>query len=330
MSGGPCDNSNPSRPLRVAVMGTWNWLEVAAELLRRADIGCEVVDLRSRSELARWIAQGKWRRFDAVHHVWGVRRPAGLALRLLRKPVVWHWIGTDVTRYREVCRGGGGVRGWLDRKIARPWARGHAADSPELASELADCGIPAEVVRLLPKAIEASVEPLPPQPAVLSYWNPVSRNFYHAPLVMRLAAEFPQTPFLIVGDDGAGLSAPPNVEFLGRLPDLADVYSRTSIYLRLVEHDSLSAIVLEALARGRYVVYSKPFPFTEQAKDFSQAREALKRLLEIRRPNDDGSRHVKSCYSLQEQAETLRQAYRRWFGEGGSGPVVSARGAEVL
>jgi glycosyltransferase involved in cell wall biosynthesis len=86
------------------------------------------------------------------------------------------------------------------------------------------------------------------------------RGFYLAPEVMKLAAAFPEVLFVIMGDHGEGMEALANVKFLGRLDDMNQVYSWISVYLRLLRHDSLSAMVLETLARGRYVVYSKEFP----------------------------------------------------------------------
>ncbi len=79
--------------------------------------------------------------------------------------------------------------------------------------------------------------------------------------------------------------------------------------IRLPEHDSLSAMVLEALARGRYVIYSEEFPFTETAGNFDEARDALARLLANRQPNYSGAEYVRRNYSLDEQAERLREIH---------------------
>jgi len=303
--------NGPDKPIHVGVMGTWNWLEVAAELLRLAGMTCEVFDMRSRRQLMRWVMQGHWRRFDVIHHLWGGRRAQGVLFAALRKPVVWHWIGSDVLAFKAICRGGGGWRGGVTRTMIYRWSAMHLVDSPQLAEELASCGIPAEVVRLLPKTIEAQVYPLPDKPAVLSYWNPGSRDFYHAPLVLKLAESFPDVKFLIVGDDGAGLPAPGNVKFLGRLADLDDVYRQVSIYLRLVRHDSLSVMVLEAFARGRHVIYNMPCPFSVAAGTFEEVKGAMQRLVTVREPNQAGAEYVRRNYSVSREAENLKSAYAR-------------------
>ena len=310
MSDLPLSRSGGARkPLHVAVMGTWNWLDVAAELFRRAGIACEVVDLRTRKALLKWILSGRWRRFDVVHHIGGMNRFLGMIFVALGKPVVWHWIGTDFLKYGPIFRRGGGLRGAVSRRVVRQWAHRHLADSPELAQELRSCGVRADVVRLLPEAIEAQVEPLPKIPCVLSYWNLISRNFYSAPLIMELAAAFPEIPFLIVGDNGEGMPAPKNVQFLGRLPNLADIYSRASVYIRLPEHDSLSAMVLEMLARGRYVIYNKGLTGCHLAGDFPGTRRALKAIVDLKEPNIEGARFVKETFSLDKEAKALAIAF---------------------
>lgn len=309
------NSKDPQRALHVAVMGTWNWLDVAAHLLRRAGMSCETIpDFPSRLAFIKWILMGKYRRFDIIHHVRGISWFYGAAFALVKRPVIWHWIGTDVMRFGKICRGGGGLKGMLNRWAVKKWSYANLADSPELAEELASYGIKAKVVRLLPKVVEAKIERLPGKACVLSYWAPTNRDFYNAPIIIQLAKTFPDIPFLIAGDDGEGIDSPKNVKFLGRLPDLKKVYSEVSIYIRLVKHDSLSAMVLESLARGRYVIYSKEFPCTELAKNFPEARDALNKVILARKPNKAGAEYIGQKYNLQDQVETLKEMYERWFG----------------
>jgi hypothetical protein len=302
------------KPLHVAVFGQWNWLDVMAELLRRAGMTCEILPDFPRWAFVKWVLSGGWRRFDVIHHV----RRAGLLVPLtfavLNKPFIWHWIGADCRTYGQRFHRGRGWRARLARRAVHKWALAHLADSPEVADDLRKYGINAEVVRLLPKTIEAEVIPLPEKPCILSYWTPVLRDLYRAQVVMQLAKAFPDVPFLIVGDDGKDMSAPKNVKFLGRLPSLTDMYPKISIYIRLVEYDSVSAIVLEALARGRYVIYSKKFPYAELAQNFDEAQKALVKLLAAKEPNKAGSEYIRQNYSIQQQVECVKKLYGRWFG----------------
>lgn len=300
--------------VNVAVMGTWNWLEVAANLLQDAGLSCKTIpDFQGRIAFIKWILSGQWRQFDIIHHIRGTSWFYGAAFALIRKPVIWHWIGTDAMYFGKICQGAGGLRGWLTRIAVKKWSYAHLADSPELSAELALYGIKAEVVRLLPKIVESQIEPLPKEPCVLSYWSPASRDFHNAKIVMELAKTFSDIPFLVVGDDGDGMHAPRNVKFLGRLPDLTEVYSKISVYIRLVEHDSLSAMILETLVRGRYAIYSKEFPHTEFATDFPEAEKALRKILFLNESNNAGAEYIKRNYSLKNEVASLRKKYEKWL-----------------
>jgi glycosyltransferase involved in cell wall biosynthesis len=224
---------------------------------------------------------------------------------LLGKKVVWHWIGSDVLGFRS-CRQRPGLRGWIGRRAAYQWPFAHLADSPQLAQELRELGLNPQVVRLLPKCIEASPEPLPEKFTALSYWTRGRRTFYGGDIVFALAKAMPQLEFLIVGTDAADEpAAPANVTFLGYLKDLSAVYSRSSVLIRLPQHDSLSAMVLEMLARGRYVIYNKSLPGCHQAGDFEGALRALKEIRDCGRINATGSAMVKQEFSLEKEAQAL-------------------------
>ena len=105
--------------------------------------------------------------------------------------------------------------------------------------------------------------------------------------------------------------APPNVEFLGLQRDLDPVYRAASILIRVPPHDSLSAMVLEALAWGREVIYSRPFPYTRQAGDEEEAEEALAQHLAEYRLNEARARHVAENFSPDREAARLIEVYNR-------------------
>lgn len=301
------------RPVRVAVMGSGYWLDVVAELMRRAGVSCETVALE-RWDKVRWFCEGGWRHIDVVHLIGGVDWRMGGMLALVRKPVLIHWIGSDVLRLSAAVRGG--VRGLPMRLCAFRWARTHLADSPALAEELRSLGVESQVVRLLPKLIEADIEPLPEKFTVLSYWfdDPGRRAFYGGDTVLQLAVEFPDIDFVILRATGRGAVPLPNVTYLGYRQDMAAIYSASSVLIRLPKHDSLSTMVLEMLARGRYVIYNSPLDGVHHATTLAEARATLRDILERREPNTRGARMVRREFSLDREAEALAHIYRgRWY-----------------
>ena len=172
-------------------------------------------------------------------------------------------------------------------------------------------GIESTVVRLLPRRLEAEILPLPQRPAVLSYWQDFRPQFYRADLVMELARRFADVPFYIVGAAGDGVSnPPPNVEFLGNVADMEPIYAKTTVLVRILEHDSLSAMVLEAIARGRYVMYSETFPHTFEVRTLEQASACLAQLRTQRQPNEAGARHVRENFSWRNELKRLTEIYQ--------------------
>jgi glycosyltransferase involved in cell wall biosynthesis len=294
--------------MRIAVLGEPKWSEVAFQLLEKAHLEPVRPELRGRGAMLRWALGSEARQFDAVHHVMGpVYWRHCLALMLTRRPVVWHWIGSDVLGYRHSL---GTPAGRVNRWAARMRRSVHLADSPELADELRPLGIDSEVVRLLPGAVEAEIEPLPGQFAVLSYWSDGRRAFYGGDLVLQLAERFPDVPFRVAGADGVGVSASDNVEFLGYRDDLSEVYRRSTVLIRMPEHDSLSAMVLEMLARGRHVIYNKEFPGCMRATNVDEAMDALEKLRRHCTLNETAATTIKRDFSRMREAEKLARIYR--------------------
>lgn len=193
-------------------------------------------------------------------------------VRLGRRPVVMHWVGSDVTFARSVFSG---------RRVSRALitAPRHWAEAPWTAGELRELGIEAEIVPLTSTRTPVEPRPLPADFTVLTYLPATRPDFYGRPAVMRLAAESLEIRFLVVGSDGEGWDAPANVEFLGWRQDMDSVYARASVLLRLPEHDGLSFMVLEALAAGRYVIWNHPLEGVTQVSSEDAARVALRRLL---------------------------------------------------
>ncbi len=298
-----------ARGMRIAVVGTVNWVGVAAGLLRHARLNAAAIHVDRRWVPLRMFSSPTFLRAGVAHMVWGGDVAASVVARLLRKQLVWHWIGSDVLAY---ARG----RGWrqrLRRYLAERVVKLHLADSPELAEELAALGLESTVCRLLPPSIEAEPLKMPDRFRVLSYWFDDRLSFYGGDIVFEQARRLPDVEFLIAGAHGRGAPHLPNVRFLGRVKDLDPVYAKTSVLLRLPKHDSLSVMVLEALARGRYVVYNKDFPCAMRADTPDQVHAALLELRERTEPNDEGARMVRRQFSLRNEADAAGTAYARAF-----------------
>lgn len=198
-----------------------------------------------------------------------------------RKRIIHYWIGTDVERTLRDVREGR-ITGRFRSAVAR---RDHLAGSSALAADLAVAGIVAEVVDFPSVGIPADIVP-PPMPhkfTVLSYVPDSRSEFYGGPQLLDAARALPSVKFQIVGGSGAWAACPPeNLRFLGWREDMRPCYTSASCLVRLVGHDAIGGTVLEALAFGRLVVYSRPLEHTTYVS-FGDTKRLIEVLGEFER-----------------------------------------------
>ena len=182
--------------------------------------------------------------------------------RLLGKKVVIHWIGTDVMLQMDSFR-----------RTAKTFHYEvlNLAVSEQLKEELKSIGIKSTYLPIVPPDIVCSLDyPMPQKHAVLVYLPMGKEEFYGWSQVKYLAGENPDIPFYIVANDGIDeKNIPKNIFFMGTIPheELFELYKRTSILLRVPEHDGLPVMMLEAQGIGRTVIHNIGFPYVVTPKD---------------------------------------------------------------
>lgn len=295
--------------LNVLVAGNPRWAKILTDELAQAGIqSYHHPGLRNSLRHLKFTATKKFLSAKILHWVYApmkFRRLFVLAKRM-KKKVVIHWIGTDLLEVKEyfaTCRCLPDFFGTLVDE--------HLAISAKYQQELASLGINAKIIRLISNNMEVDVQPLPPKPAVLTYWPALRANFYGCDLVMRLVRHFPDISFYVVGSEKPDAeNVPANVSFLGEVDDINSIYRRISILIRFTEHDGAQpAMVLEALARGKYVLFRYPFPHTMQITGFDDAVSALQQLRDAKTPNMGGATYVHENFSWREEIQKLKGIY---------------------
>jgi len=283
------------------------WNNVAAELLIRSGYSCDILHSNQWGKLIAWFFTGKLFRYDIVYQVFAVNNWAvSLLMVILGKPFITHWLGSDILSFSS----GKASKGWrrmITHCIAMKRTKLHLADSNYLINELLSAEIQASVVTLLPKTIEADPIPLPQKFSTLSYWPDHRESFYRGHWTFQLAEEFPDIEFNIAKATKSNIPTPPNVKFLGEQKNMEDIYANTSVFIRLPEHDSISALVLEALARGRYVIYNKELPGCHFARDYNEAKNALVEIMNLHQPNIKGAQFVSEKFSPAGEAKKISE-----------------------
>jgi hypothetical protein len=280
--------------------------------MAKAGIDADILPVFKRKEyFALWLLSRKSRPYRIVYNMGGCAAIFFIIARLRGKRTINHWLGTDAMRYHGRLTVLKRIGIWVHQHLVDL----ELADSETIQKELKDVGIKTNLLRLLPKAVDADVKALPRKPAVLSYWFDDRFDFYGGPVVFALARAMPDVEFLIAQAEGKGLAdVPGNVQFLGPVKNMSELYRRCTCLVRMPQHDGLSAMVLEAFANGRYVIYNQQYPFVHFADDFNSAFGALREILSKDGPNVSGADYIRKNFNIDAQAECLRQLMENSFG----------------
>jgi hypothetical protein len=299
---------------RIIIKGSNHWQPVLLNMMKKAGIEADMLNLKGEVPSALWLFSSKSRPYRIIYHLGGCSGIFCILARLRGKRVVNHWIGTDVMRYSGKLSLRNRLGIWVHQHLVDL----EFTDAKILQDELMAVGIKTDIVRLLSQTIIAEVTALPKEPTVLSYWHDERFHFYGGPIVFALAKAFPSVKFLITLATGKGLTeVPANIQFLGLVDNMAEVYRKCTCVIRMPQHDGFSVMVLEAMARGRYVIYNhehRELSFTSIAKDFDSARKSLEEILNKREPNLAGADYVKKNFSIDNEAARLRKLMENAFG----------------
>lgn len=206
--------------------------------------------------------------------------------RILRKPRVVHWVGTDIQVAQQ------------DSKIAAALNAPHIlhlAEAEWTANEVRALGFDAHIAPLPPRLTVRELPPLPEVFTVLLYIPQIRADLYGRSECERLISNLcgEKIRFVIVGGGSLETSGNTAVENLGRQSSMEKIYARSSALLRIPQHDGLSLMVLESLLLGRHVIWSQEFPFVTTVRTYESVEKATREL---------AARHLQGNLSLQVDA----------------------------
>lgn len=223
----------------------------------------------------------KWHKLLAIYHVItcdilysinGTLNGSGiidLAFKL-KKRVILHWVGSDVTNARKQVESGKQQESYLNAE--------HYTNAPWLKKELELINIDARVQSIAGYDKDVKIEPLPKHLSILIYLPENRAEFYGKSAALKAAEMFPDIKFLVVGDIKPIQTAPQNIEFIGWVNDVNKWINKSVATIRYMEHDGLSGIVLESLARGRYVFYNRNLEGATYVENLDQLLSSIKEL----------------------------------------------------
>ena len=304
--------------MNIVFVGTPAWSSQLAEgIAAYTDASATAVPITSGKELLRPSAWRDVRGADIVVRV-GVRPGAdtargrafdtllGAARAGAASRTACFWTGTDVLNTLAQAARGDGMRHFDEMASGMT----HVAVAEWLRDELASIGIKAELA-WTPARHTWRGEDLPAYPdtfTVLSYVPSGRHEFYGGPAVIEVARRLPDIQFSITSETDAWAGdIPDNVTFLGMHQDMEACYTQSSCLVRVVEHDGLSNMVLEALSYGRPVICSAAVPHTLQVdfNDVDGIEDALRQVAASSGPVPGPAERAAADWvlSISDQAE---------------------------
>lgn len=201
------------------------------------------------------------------------------AARLLRKPRVIHWVGSDIAGLNEHPQ--------LRSLLSTPKVV-HLAEVAWTAEQLRAYGFEPRIAPLPPRHHDSRCLPLPKQFTIMLYVPRTRSDFYGRRSFERLMQRLQGEPIRYVIVGGGKLDAPASADVvnLGWRDNLYDVYEDVSLLIRYTPHDGLSLMVLEALSFGRHVLWTQQFPYVHTIASYSDMESEVRALLALHRKGE--------------------------------------------
>ncbi len=239
-----------------------------------------------------------------------------------RKPVILHWVGTDVL---QVIGDRGLLQGNTLRKVAQRRALlilsrmpnvSHFSAADHLGEELRSVGIQSSTVPMPGPKIRMDVTPLPKQLSAITYIPEGREDFYGLSWVIRLAEDNQDAEFRIVAHSGRGVSAPGNMKFLGWVTPqmMRELYIGSTCVLRLTAHDALASTVLEGVSHGRYAIWTYPAPYAYCVRSYSDLSDAFGQVRRHQEPNTHWAEYVARTFDEDVIYSRWSESFRRASG----------------
>lgn len=209
-----------------------------------------------------------------------------LVAKILRKKIITHWIGSDTLYFLN--------KGNIDHRFLK-YVDVHLSCSDNIYQEMISVGIESTVLPIVPYEQIFIESTTPNEHAVMIYMPKGREELYGYHSLIKVFQKFSKLPFFIVANDDKEKFPFANVKPLGWLnkDEMGDLYNQVSIVLRFVEHDGLSMSIIEALAKGKSVIWNYDHDFVFKASNYEEIVATLENILSSQpKANTVSQKHI--------------------------------------
>ena len=230
-------------------------------------------------------------------------------LKKYKKPIYFHWIGTDVYRFIKDSA----IKRSLKKYLINSANVKNLVVSENLQKELDQFKISSTILPLTKLKFINEIPPFPDKFSVLSYVPEKRWDFYNGDLILKLAERMPETEFHLVAA-GKSKSSLPNVFFYDFIDDLIPFYKKCSALIRITVHDGLPKMVLETLSYGRYVLWSESFSNCFKVNNLEECISVLNKLKQTHLPNKEGKNFVEKNFKEENIIDNYFKLCKKFIG----------------
>jgi len=276
----------PSNKIKILLLGEEYHAKVFYEQLENYEKS--VFEPKFYNELP---SQDTLANYDLFHLI-SSPLPVIKKLSRYKKPVFYHWIGTDVYRFINDSF----IKRFFKKLIINSPLVHNLVVSENLKIELQQFNLSSTIIPLTKLKFVDEAPALPAKLSVLSYVPKNRWDFYHGDLITELSVKMPDVDFHILAA-GKESSGRPNLYFYDFVDDTTPFYKKCSVLLRITTHDGLPKMVLEALSYGRQVLWNEAFPNCFTVKNSAECIKVLEKLKLDCSLNTEGKKFVENSYN---------------------------------
>lgn len=229
------------------------------------------------------------------------------AILKLNKPLIFHWIGTDVL---DVTSNNKSIWKLFQRTLIKKRAKMKNTFSftcaPWLVNELQKINIHSKYVPITTidhEKLKTKKNKIKRTIDIMSYIPERSFEFYGGTTICKIANKNPNFKITIIMGDVTeeekfdkirqDKQIPKNITLKARMnfDELKKVYLESKIFLRIPEHDGLSLSVLEAMYYGCQVIWKYQIPYTIKFNE-TNSSEQLNKLIKNWKVNTEGKKYI--------------------------------------
>ena len=226
---------------------------------------------------------------------------------IFKKKLIVHFVGSDALKFLNY-----NIYKRLRWTLALKISHEVFGISPNIVDELS----PYIRIKYLPMSIENYnflFRPFPKQFTVLVYLPPNNPNFYGLPIIKKLIKNNLKIKFIILGKDYGNISNFNNVEIIeiDKNNNMNKLYERSSVLIRLTKHDGAGQMVMEALARGRHVIWTSKSPYCQHVdRTLDSVQKELELLIKSSH-NKKAMKWVKENFSSSILIKKLEKYFKK-------------------